>query len=55
MITYLKIIVLSNNVKTFKIKYISTTLELLDINLLNIDNVFEMDSKVIKNIFDDFI
>lgn len=52
-----KITTLSNNIKkTFKINSIySTTQELLDINLLNINNVFEMESDLIKNIFDDFI
>lgn len=53
----LKINTLSNNLtKIFKINSIySTNRELLDINLLSINNVFEIESELIKNIFDDFI
>ena len=52
-----KITTLSNNIKkTFKINSIySTTEHLLDINQLSINNSFDMDSELLKSIFDDFI
>ena len=53
----LKISTVSNNLKKiFKINSIySTTQELLDIDSLSINNIFEIESDLIKNIFDDFI
>tara|TARA_B100001175_G_scaffold304215_1_gene299984 strand:+ start:798 stop:1529 length:732 start_codon:yes stop_codon:yes gene_type:complete len=53
----LNINTVSNNLKKiFKINSIySTSQELLDINSLVINNIFEIESELIKNIFDDFI
>jgi len=55
--TICKITTSSNNIKkTFKINSIySTTHTLLDINQLYIRTIFEMDSELLKSIFDDFI
>lgn len=52
-----KITTVSNNIKkTFKINSIySTTQELININLLEVNNVFEINSNLLKSIFDDFI
>lgn len=52
-----KITTVSNNIKkTFKINSIyTTTQDLIDINLLEVNNIFEINSELLKSIFDDFI
>jgi hypothetical protein len=52
----LKIIVLVDNIKkTFKVNSIYTNYDLIDINTININNSFTIDSKILKSVFDDFI
>lgn len=52
----LKIIIFSNNIKkVFKLNSIYTNYDLVDINTITINNSFELDSSILKSVFDDFI
>lgn len=49
------IVVIDNIKKTFKINSIYTNYDLIDINSISIDNRFEIESKILRSVFDDFI
>ena len=52
----LKIITFSNNIKkVFKLNSIYTNYDLINIDSIVINNSFELDSSILKSVFDDFI